>query len=201
MPLQQRQDVMRQIETERNGRALVCLFNADRSSTPQVTGLSTHFASDTKEPLFRVLKESGSPPYQLDLLVYTRGGDINSVWPIVSLLREFDLDFEVLVPFRCHSAGTLLALGAKKIVLTPLAELSPIDPSTGNQFNPSDPGEPHNRLAISVEDVQAYRRFILEQLDVETKGRATDRISASELMRPGARHQSDEVGAGELLLS
>ena len=56
------------------------------------------------------------------------------MWPIVSLIREFDKDFEVLVPYRCHSSGTLTALGAKRIVMDQLSELSPIDPSTGNQF-------------------------------------------------------------------
>ena len=100
----------------------------------------------------------------IDLLLYTRGGDTNSVWPLVSLVREFDPDFEVLVPFRCHSSGTLAALGANRIILTSLSELSPIDPSTGNQFNPRDPANPQSGMAISVEDVRAYRSFILEQL-------------------------------------
>jgi len=36
------------------------------------------------------------------------------------------------------------------------AELSPIDPTTGNQFNPTDPANPQNRFGISVEDVGAY---------------------------------------------
>jgi hypothetical protein len=110
-----------------------------------------------------VLKEScGGEQPRIDLCVYTRGGDVNAVWPIVSLVREFDPDFEVLVPFRCHSSGTIVALGAKRIIMGPLAELSPIDPSTGNQFNPTDANK--NRMAISVEDVQAYRSFVLEQL-------------------------------------
>ena len=45
-------------------------------------------------------------------------------------------------------------MAAKRIVMTRLAELSPIDPTTGNQFNPVD-GK-GNRLGISVEDVRAY---------------------------------------------
>ena len=166
MPLEQRQTTIRQIEALRNGRSLVCFFNFDRDSVPPIPGVHTPFAADTKEALFRVLKETLEPGQKVDLCLYTRGGDTNAVWPIASLLREFDSDFHVLVPFRCHSAGTLLALGAKKIVMTPLAELSPIDPSTGNQFNPTDPNEQRNRLAISVEDVQQYKSFVLSQLDV-----------------------------------
>jgi hypothetical protein len=110
------------------------------------------------------LKETIKDSEKIDICIYTRGGDTNSVWPIVNLIREFDKNFEVLVPFRCHSAGTLLSLGAKRIIMTPLSELSPIDPSTGNQFNPVDSLQKGKRLAISVEDVQAFRSYILDQL-------------------------------------
>ena len=155
MPLEQRQAVMNQIEKLRRGRVLICFFNFDRDSVPLTAGLQTQFASDAKEPLFRVLKETLQPGQKVDFCLYTRGGDTNAVWPMVSLLREFDPDFQVLAPFRCHSAGTLLALGSQQIVMTPLSELSPIDPTTGNQFNPTDPNDQWNRLVISVKGLRA----------------------------------------------
>lgn len=179
MPLSERQRVLQQIQEARNGRVPVAFFNFDRPSIPRIPGLETVFAFDTKEPLFRVLKETLQPGEPLDLILYTRGGETSAVWPIVSILREFDPNFEVLVPFRCHSAGTLVALGAKKVVMTPLAELSPIDPSTGNQFNPPDPLIPGNRLAISVEDVQAFRDFILQQFEFDE----TSRRDSEKLLR------------------
>jgi hypothetical protein len=40
--------------------------------------------------------------------------------------------------------------------MTDLSELSPIDPSTANIFNPQDPLNPQNKIPISVEDVMAY---------------------------------------------
>jgi serine dehydrogenase proteinase len=177
MPLEQRQSKMRQIEELRDGRTLVCFFNFDRDSVPPIPGVQIQFAADTKEPLFRVLKESLQIGQKIDLCLYTRGGDTNAVWPIASLLREFDPEFNVLLPFRCHSAGTLLALGSKQIVMTPLAELSPIDPSTGNQFNPPDPNEQRNKLAISVEDVQQYRNFILNQLERDRDEAGNDKAT------------------------
>jgi hypothetical protein len=169
MPFVKRQEILAKIETLRGGRTVVCLFNFDRQCTPPIPGVATQFQSDIKEALFRVLKESAQGPQGLDLCLYTRGGDVNAVWPIVNLLREFDENFEVLVPFRCHSGGTLVALGAKKIILTPIAELSPIDPTTGNQFNPPDPLNPNARLGISVEDVVAYRTFVLDQFKRDTE--------------------------------
>jgi hypothetical protein len=59
------------------------------------------------------------------------------------------------------------------MVLTPLSELSPIDPTTGNQFNPVDSVEPRQRLGISVEDVRAFRSFVLEQFDIRPEDDST----------------------------
>lgn len=176
MAYDDRKTLIANIEQIRKPRRLVALCNFDRISDPPLPGLSTQFHADLKECLYRVLKES-APINGLDILIYTRGGDTNSVWPIVSLIREFDPNFEVLVPFRAHSAGTMFALAAKKIVMTRLAELSPIDPSTGNQFNPQDPMKPSNRLGISVEDVNAYKDFIKETFKINTKA---DNILNSE---------------------
>ena len=177
MAYEDRKVLFEKIEKVRNGRALVCFFNFDRPSTPPIPGIATQFHFEAKEPLFRVLKESkATAKTGVDLCLYTRGGDTNSVWPIVSLLREFDPDFEVLVPFRCHSSGTLVALGAKTIHLGPISELSPIDPSTGNQFNPIDPTDATARMPISVEDVQAYRNFLLDSMHERAGERPPDRI-------------------------
>ena len=166
MALEDRKKIFKEIEGLRKERALICFFNFDRKSNPEIPGLQTLFASDTKEALFRVLKESNCKDRGIDLCLYTRGGDVNAVWPLVNLLREFDPDFEVLIPFRAHSGGTLLSLAAKKIVMSPIAELSPIDPTTGNQFNPVDPQNPSKRYGISVEDVVAYVNFVRTHLQL-----------------------------------
>lgn len=182
MPLEQRQEVMREIEKIRDGRRLVALCNFDRVESPNLGALATQFKEDIKESLYRVLKETLKRDEKLDLFLYTRGGDVNAVWPIASLLREFDSDFEVLVPFRAHSAGTLLMLAGKKVVMTPIAELSPIDPTTANQFNPRDPTNPKAVLGIGVEDVSAYREFWEAVLEVSNEEMPTEKKSA--LLQP-----------------
>jgi hypothetical protein len=108
LKLEGRQALFAEIEALRSGRNLVCFLNFDRAAVPAIPGLTTQFDSSGKEALFRVLKETSKPGKGVDLLLYTRGGDVNAVWALASILREFDDDFEVLVPFRCHSAGTLL---------------------------------------------------------------------------------------------
>ena len=143
--------------------------------------MNTQFHSEVKAALFRVLKETQADK-GIDLCLYTRGGDTNSVWPIVSIIREFDPTFEVLVPYRCHSAGTLLALGARRIHMGPMAELSPIDPSTGNLFNPVDPLNVQSRLGIAVEDMQQFRSFVLDQFGLE--GQAEEKEERRRHLEP-----------------
>jgi len=152
----QRKPLFSELSKMRGGRAPIIFFNFDRGSQPpNIPGIATMFASDTKEVLFRLLKEADAKK-GIDLVLYTRGGDTNAVWPLATLIREFDPTFQILAPFRCHSSGTLLALGAHKIVMTRMSELSPIDATTANQFNPREETNPVSSKGISVEDVRAF---------------------------------------------
>ncbi len=92
----------------------------------------------------------------IDLFLYSMGGDTMVPWRLVSMIREYCNKFSVLIPYKAHSAATMISLGADEIVMTDLSELSPIDPSTANVFNPADPTNPMNKIPISVEDVMAY---------------------------------------------
>lgn len=194
MPFDDRKKIIKQIEDQRKGRTLVAICNFDRRSVPELPGLRTEFHADVKEALYRVLKESPIDK-GLDVFLYTRGGDTNSVWPIACLLREFDPDFEVLVPFRAHSAGTMLALAAKRIVMTRLGELSPIDPTTGNQFNPVDPVNTSARMGISVEDMRAYQDFVKDTFGLGRTNDATEQPSPADqaLLQPFMQKLADEV--------
>lgn len=92
----------------------------------------------------------------IDLFLYSAGGDTMVPWRLVSMIHEYCNKFSVLIPYKAHSAATMIALGADEVVMSDLSELSPIDPSTANVFNPQDPQNPQNKIPISVEDVMAY---------------------------------------------
>ena len=83
---------------------------------------------------------------------------------MVNIFKKFSSKFNILIPFRAHSAGTLLCLGADNVVMTKIGEISPIDPTTANQFNPpSNPQDPNSPpKGISVEDVASYFKFALK---------------------------------------
>jgi Serine dehydrogenase proteinase len=195
MPYAERQAAIRALEQARHSR-VITFVNADRMTTPgnpQLPGLLTNLAPDTKPHLYRLLRDIGHVK-KLDLFLYTRGGDVNAVWPLVTLLRDFTDHLTVLVPYRAHSAGTLVAFGGDRIVMGRMGELSPIDPMTANQFNPEGEQEGKKaRLGISVEDVAAFFDLAQETLVGRPGG-----VTAEEL---GAVPPEDKLKAWELALT
>jgi hypothetical protein len=94
---------------------------------------------------------------KLDLFLYSRGGASDVPWTLVSMFREYcrEGSFSVLIPYRAHSAATVIALGADEIVMTKKAELGPIDATNFGPYNPTE-SETRNPLPVSVEDVMGY---------------------------------------------
>jgi ATP-dependent protease ClpP protease subunit len=66
----------------------------------------------------------------LDLLLHTSGGDIDAAEKLISIVRTTVAEkcLRVIVPDFAKSAGTLMALGADRIVMSDTSELGPIDP-------------------------------------------------------------------------
>lgn len=160
MGFEARQRIISRLQELRNTK-IVAHINSDRRvppGQPPLPALQTKLATEAQPFFYEVLQELGKHP-QLDLFLYTSGGQTDSVWPLVSLFNEFGEKFNVLVPYKAHSAGTLICLGADTIVMGEAGELSPVDPQTGNQFNPIDDINPKSRRAISVEDVSSYIDF------------------------------------------
>jgi hypothetical protein len=129
--------------------AVICYITGDREN------LSTRIAPDIIRVFFRHLELIGQRE-AITLFLYTRGGDLLTPYRLVSLIREYCSVFKVLIPFRAYSAGTLISLGADEIIMGKLSELSPIDPSVANAFNPQDPHHSTARIPVSVEDVSSY---------------------------------------------
>lgn len=118
-------------------------------------GMETQINSD-QIPLFqRHIQSVGKVP-KISVILYTRGGDTNTPWPLITALREHCEFLQVLIPYCANSSGTLFSLGADEIVMGPFSNLSPIDPTVVNGFNPMDPNGSGNRTPIAVEDVLAY---------------------------------------------
>lgn len=158
MARQQRVELIKKI-AEMRGSAVLTYITGDREN------VNTRIAPDVTQVFFRHLEMIGQCR-QIDLFLYTRGGDVLTPWRLVHLIREYTPRFCVLVPFRCYSAGTLLCLGADEIVMGKMGELGPIDPSVVNAFNPQDPNNPAARIPVNIEDVYSYLALAGEKAGV-----------------------------------
>jgi len=104
----------------------------------------------------------------ISLYLYTRGGNTLAAWSLVNLIRQFCEELEVIVPLKAHSAGTLICLGANKIIMTKQATLGPIDPNVNTPLNPHVPGAPENAtLPVNVEAIRGYIEFVKEEFGVK----------------------------------
>ena len=112
------------------------------------------------------------------MFIYSRGGASDVPWTIVSMFRQYAKEgsFSVLIPYRAHSAATVIALGADEIVMTKKAELGPIDATTKGPYNPVD--KLNNPLPVSVEDVMSYFS-LLEKVGCE---RPDEKMRGLELL-------------------
>jgi hypothetical protein len=69
----------------------------------------------------------------LDLILHTPGGDAAATESIVDYLRQmFGNNIRAVVPQLAMSAGTMIALSCKEIMMGKHSNLGPIDPQIGN---------------------------------------------------------------------
>ena len=104
---------------------------------------------------------------KISLVIYTRGGETLAAWSLVNLIRNFCKDFEIIVPFHCHSAGTLICLGADRIIMTKQATLGPIDPSVNGPMNPIVTINGQQRqVPVNVEFINGYLEMARTELKI-----------------------------------
>jgi hypothetical protein len=140
------------IEKRRSSRAIL-FVTGDRP------GLETQIHEEVYDYFVNLLDDIGMVE-RISLILYTRGGSTLAAWAIVNLIQQFCQVFEVIVPSKAHSAGTLMSLGARHIVMTKQATLGPIDPSLTTPLNPEIKGAPPEaRYPVSVEAVNGFIEF------------------------------------------
>lgn len=161
-----RRDLIKNIQKNRQSKVIV-YFTGDR--TPALARIS----EDAVRPLYDHLLSVGNSN-RIDLFLYSRGGDVSVPWRIVSMIREFCEEFSILVPYKAHSAATLMSLGADSIIMGKKAELGPIDPTLMKMVTGETAGTPQE---ISVEDVNSYISFIRERANINDQSALAQVIS------------------------
>src|SRR4030042_4960068 len=130
-----KKDIFQKIEKQRTSKVIAYL-TSDRQGP-----MNARIAMDVIPIFSKQLRKIGKTE-KIDLFLFSSGGDTMVPWRLVSMIREYCDHFSVLIPYKSHSAATMIALGADEIVMSDMSELSPIDPSTANVFNPQDPKNP-----------------------------------------------------------
>lgn len=154
----QRQELYKQLGDNRQSQILV-YFTGDKQ------GLETRIGNDVYDLFVNQLDKIG-PVSKISLYLYTNGGDTLAAWAIINLIKQFAKEIEVIVPSKCHSAGTLMSLGAKQIIMTKQATLGPIDPSVNHPLNPLIPGAPiGTTIPVSVEAIEGYIQLMKEECE------------------------------------
>jgi len=177
MSLKRQVELIRAIQEKRNSK-VITLVTSDRIN---LSAPIHQMMNDIIYSQLRTIKAKGGNEFKnIDLFIYSRGGDSDAPWSIVSTIRETfpDKNFNVLIPFRAHSAATMISLGAEEIVMTEKAELGPVDITISN--SPLNPPHPINKhpIDISVEDVMGFIG-LLDKIDCT---RPEEKILSFELL-------------------
>jgi serine dehydrogenase proteinase len=151
------------VETERSTK-VVAYATSDRA------GMETTIALDCFD-LFVDLLDKIGPTKKISLILHANGGQSLAAWRIVNLLRTFCDELEVLIPMKALSAGTLISIGADRLVMTKQAALGPIAPSVvNNPLNPSvNVSGQMMRVPVSVESVLGYLHAAKSELNIKSE--------------------------------
>ncbi len=154
-----RKAIIADIEAARDSKVLVYV-TGDRAGLPPA-----RIGEDAVRPMYDHLLgfTADGPVGNIDLFLYSRGGDVSVPWRIVSMIREFCDNYRVLIPYKAHSAATMVSLGADEVVMGRKAELGPIDP-TLSRVSQSEGSVPPPE--ISVEDVSSYISFMKDRAGI-----------------------------------
>lgn len=162
MSYQDRQPLIEELQKARGGTVVLSYVTSTR------VGLESSMGMDAIRKIHRQLEAITAKPKDttIDLFIHSNGGDGTVPWRLVTLIREYCKEFNVLVPYKAFSAATLTALGADNIYMHRMGMLGPTDPKVSNEFNPNDPNNPQQKIGINVEDVFSYISLIKEDVGI-----------------------------------
>ena len=113
-----RQALIKQIQ-DRTNRTLICY----------VSGRLCMIDDNDTLPFVDLL-HNVQANHPVDLLLHTTGGDIDTAEKLIGMVRRLvdTAELRIVVPDLAKSAGTLMVLGADRVVMSDMSELGPIDP-------------------------------------------------------------------------
>ena len=124
-----RQRMIARIERARGSRVILLVH---REETMNLLGFPIHRYIDVNdsEQVLRAIHMT-DPEVPLDLIVHSPGGLVLAATQVARAIHRHKGKVTVFVPHYAMSGGTLTALAADEIVMSPHAALGPVDPQIG----------------------------------------------------------------------
>ncbi|HZF23515.1 MAG TPA: ATP-dependent Clp protease proteolytic subunit [Burkholderiales bacterium] len=169
-----RQRLIARIENRRRSRVILLVH---RQETMSFLGfpLMRYIDINDSEDVMRAC-EMTDPEVPLDIVLHTPGGLVLASLQIARAIRRHKGKVTVFVPHYAMSGGTLIALAADEIVMSPHAVLGPVDPQLG-QFPAASLLKVVSRKPIAEVDDQT-----LILADVAEKAINQLRVSVKEIL-------------------
>jgi len=176
-----RQRLLARLERQRKTRVILLVH---RQETMSLLGfpLMRYIDINDSEDVIRACVMT-DPEVPVDLVLHTPGGLVLAATQIARAIRDRKGKVTVFVPHYAMSGGTLIALAADEIVMSPHAVLGPVDPQLG-QYPAASLLKAVSRKPVAEVDDQT-----LILADVAEKAVAQLRESARELL---TRSQTSE---------
>jgi ClpP class serine protease len=126
-----RRKYLRQL-SERTGRNTIVYYSGWLQK-PAIAFLQPHIGvNDSDKNGFMATIHQLDRSLGLDLVLHTPGGDIAATESLVEYLRQmFGTNIRAIVPQLAMSAGTMIVLACKEILMGKHSNLGPIDPQIG----------------------------------------------------------------------
>ena len=124
-----RQRLIASIERQRKSRVILLVHRQEMMSFLGFPVLRYIDVNDAEEVL-RALRLT-DPSVPLDIVLHTPGGLVLAALQIARAIHKHQGRVTAFVPHYAMSGGTLIALAAHEIVMSPEAVLGPVDPQLG----------------------------------------------------------------------
>ncbi len=124
-------------------------------------------AGDVVAALEPLILEGGKVG-KLSLVLRSTGGYAEFPWRMVSILRSFCSELDVIVPRVAMSGATHIAISADTLVMSPLSSLGSVDPTRNHPLLPKDPAG--NPIPASVQDLRHCLEFVKRNVPKDEVG-------------------------------
>ena len=173
-----RQRLLARLERQRKTRVILLVH---RQETMSLLGfpLMRYIDINDSEDVIRACVMT-DPEVPVDLVLHTPGGLVLAATQIARAIRDRKGKITVFVPHYAMSGGTLIALAADEIVMSPHAVLGPVDPQLGQYPAASLLRAVSRKPVAEVDDQTLILADVAEKAVVQLRDSARDLLTRSQ---------------------